>query len=132
MVNVAIPGGTGGVGRSILDAVHDTGKHKVIALSRKVSSDARLLAPHRHRSNASQAPETQDPHKPVIAVDYTDVNAIARVFEENDIEVVISAIFMFDEKTRAAEVNCVQAAEKSKTTKRYIISNWGMDMPPEE
>jgi hypothetical protein len=52
MVNVAIPGGTGGVGRSILDAVHDTGKHKVIALSRKVSSDARLLAPHRHRSNA--------------------------------------------------------------------------------
>jgi hypothetical protein len=39
---------------------------------------------------------------------------------------------MFDEKTRAAEVNCVQAAEKSKTTKRYIISNWGMDMPPEE
>jgi hypothetical protein len=37
MVTIAVPGGTGGVGRTVMDAVNNTGKHKAIALSRKVS-----------------------------------------------------------------------------------------------
>lgn len=38
MVVVAIAGGTGSVGRTVLDAIADTGEHKAIVLSRTVSS----------------------------------------------------------------------------------------------
>lgn len=37
MVNVAVAGGTGGVGRTIIDALKDNPKHKAIILSRTVS-----------------------------------------------------------------------------------------------
>ena len=38
MVVVAIAGGTGGVGRTVLDAIVKAGQHKAIVLSRTVSS----------------------------------------------------------------------------------------------
>ena len=38
MVVVAIAGGTGGVGRTVLDAIAEAGEHKAIVLSRTVSS----------------------------------------------------------------------------------------------
>ena len=37
MVVVAIAGGTGGVGRTVLDAIAEAGEHKAIVLSRTVS-----------------------------------------------------------------------------------------------
>lgn len=37
MVNVAVAGGTGGVGRTIIDALKGNPKHKAIILSRTVS-----------------------------------------------------------------------------------------------
>lgn len=36
MVNVAVAGGTGGVGRTIVDAIIVSGKHELKILSRKV------------------------------------------------------------------------------------------------
>ena len=38
MVVVAIAGGTGGVGRTVVDAIARVGEHKAIVLSRTVSS----------------------------------------------------------------------------------------------
>lgn len=38
MVVVAVAGGTGGVGRTVLDAIAKAGEHKAIVLSRTVSS----------------------------------------------------------------------------------------------
>lgn len=38
MVVVAIAGGTGGVGRTVVDAIAEAGEHKAIVLSRTVSS----------------------------------------------------------------------------------------------
>lgn len=38
MVTVAVAGGAGNVGRSIVDALKESPNHKVIVLSRKVSS----------------------------------------------------------------------------------------------
>lgn len=37
MVVVAIAGGTGGVGRTVLDAIAEAGEHQAIVLSRTVS-----------------------------------------------------------------------------------------------
>lgn len=45
---------------------------------------------------------------------------------------MISALFIYDEGSGAVEINVIKAAEKSKTTKRYIISNWGVLVPSEE
>ena len=38
MVVVAVAGGTGGVGRTVLDAIAKAGEHRAIVLSRTVSS----------------------------------------------------------------------------------------------
>ena len=38
MVVVAVAGGTGGLGRAVLDAIANAGEHKAIVLSRTVSS----------------------------------------------------------------------------------------------
>jgi hypothetical protein len=40
MVNVAVAGGTGGVGRAILDVISTTDKHQAFVLSRKASYTA--------------------------------------------------------------------------------------------
>jgi uncharacterized protein YbjT (DUF2867 family) len=37
MVTVAVPGGTGGVGRTIVDELVRQGRHQVLILSRQVS-----------------------------------------------------------------------------------------------
>lgn len=37
MVTVAVAGGTGGIGRTIVETLVEQGKHKVVILSRKVS-----------------------------------------------------------------------------------------------
>lgn len=42
MVVVAVAGGTGGVGRTVLDAIAKSGEHKAIVLSRTVSSSILL------------------------------------------------------------------------------------------
>lgn len=38
MVTVAVAGGTGGIGRAIVEVIAEGGKHKIIVLARKVSS----------------------------------------------------------------------------------------------
>jgi uncharacterized protein YbjT (DUF2867 family) len=40
MVVVAVIGGTGNVGKTIVDALRDDGKHEVVVLTRKVRSRA--------------------------------------------------------------------------------------------
>jgi radical SAM superfamily enzyme YgiQ (UPF0313 family) len=65
-------------------------------------------------------------------VDYSDVDSLTKTLEEYNVDVVISTIFIFDEESGATETNLVKAAEKSKTTKRFVISNWGIPLPPEE
>lgn len=42
MVRIALAGGSGGVGREILDALLETGKHDIIVISRKVSKQEKL------------------------------------------------------------------------------------------
>lgn len=65
----------------------------------------------------------------VIAVDYTDVDKIAAMLETNSIEIVISTINALDDVS--AELNLIQAAEKSASTKRYIPSIYGIQYTEE-
>ena len=64
-----------------------------------------------------------------IAVDYTNVGELADTLDKNKIEIVISTINSMQDVS--AELNLIQAAEKSAATKRYIPSVWGIKYTPE-
>ncbi|KAI7767007.1 hypothetical protein LZL87_013345 [Fusarium oxysporum] len=100
---IAVAGGTGKLGRAIVEALVEQGQHTVVALAR-------------------EAKDVQGAQ--VIAVDYTDVDKLAATLETNRIETVISTINSMDDVS--AELSLIKAAEKSASTKRYIPSIWGI------
>ncbi|GFF69918.1 hypothetical protein IFM62136_07704 [Aspergillus lentulus] len=67
MVNVAVAGGTGGVGRTILDIISTTDKHQAFVLSRKCI-------------------ENDDD---VIQVDYNNIDQLVAVLEAKNIHTII-------------------------------------------
>jgi hypothetical protein len=58
-------------------------------------------------------------------VDYSNVEALTRVLEDNKIHTLISALTMFPSEGEVREVELIRAADASKTTKRMISSEWG-------
>ncbi|CAH0003544.1 unnamed protein product [Clonostachys byssicola] len=108
---VAVAGGTGNVGRAIVEAIVATGKYEVVILSRK--------------SNPERSAELG---VPIIPVDYTDVDALARTLEDRNIHTVVSALVMMPSPNGdlPREVELIQAADKSRATKRFISSDWGL------
>lgn len=59
----------------------------------------------------------------MIEVDYSDVDAHARLLEVNKVDIFISAISAsLDAST---EINMIRAADQARTVKRYIPSIWG-------
>ncbi|KAJ4306156.1 hypothetical protein N0V88_000952 [Collariella sp. IMI 366227] len=107
MSMIAVAGGTGKLGRAILDALLAEGKHSVVVLARETS----------------EAKEKEIGTR-IHAVNYGDIDSLTAVLETNKVEVVISTI---DAGNGAeSEHNLIQAANKSSVTKRYIPSNWGI------
>ncbi|KAL6365695.1 hypothetical protein LRP88_01696 [Fusarium phalaenopsidis] len=67
---------------------------------------------------------------PIIAIDYTDVDSMTKVLEDNKIDTVISTLFVtFDGKP---QVNLIHAAEASKHTRHFIPSIWGIPYSREQ
>jgi len=102
---------------AIVEALLATGKHTVKIISRK--------------PNAALEAETG---APILAVDYSDVDAIVKLLEEeNNIDTAISGSAMHGiNGSRPSEVELIQAADKSKTTKRMISSEWGGPVKEED
>ncbi|KAF4968682.1 hypothetical protein FSARC_3968 [Fusarium sarcochroum] len=103
---VAVAGGTGSVGSTIVDGLVEYGKHKVFALSRK-----------------ERPPQGAVNY---LKVDYNDPDAITRAFEEVGVNILICAISVVSPETNQAQKNLIQAAERSKTTERFVISSFDM------
>ncbi|KAI9663877.1 MAG: hypothetical protein M1821_007367 [Bathelium mastoideum] len=114
MVTVAVAGGTGNVGRTIVAALEESQKHDVIVLTRKETV---------HHS---------DPASPVLVIDYGNVEHVTNLLESNNVHTVISTIAILDEASGKSELDLVNAATKSFTTKRFIASNWGGVMHVDE
>ncbi|KAK4248804.1 isoflavone reductase [Corynascus novoguineensis] len=115
MTIVAVAGGTGNIGRTIVDAILATGKHQVKVLSRKANPklEAEIGAP-------------------LVPVDYSDVDALAKVLEDNNVDTVVSGIAMHSEDgSKPHEVELIRAADRSRTTKRLISSEWGVPFKDE-
>ncbi|PVH93056.1 NAD(P)-binding protein [Periconia macrospinosa] len=113
MVVVAVAGGTGSVGRTLVDALKESKEHQVIVLGRKI-------------------PAGGESGVQVFAVDYSDVAGLTKTLEENNVHTVISAMVMYDAAAAQAEVNLVAAAAKSSCTVRFVASNWGLASPEDE
>ncbi|KAM0330565.1 hypothetical protein ACHAQA_003512 [Verticillium albo-atrum] len=107
MVTIAVAGGTRGIGRTIAETIKGQGKHAVIILSR----------------NESPSVEVETGCE-VIAVDYDNVEALTKVLTENQVDTVISSMFLTT--TGKPQSNLVLAAEASPSTRRFIPSIWGI------
>ncbi|KAF4781914.1 hypothetical protein HER10_EVM0005047 [Colletotrichum scovillei] len=107
MVNIAIAGGTGGVGRSIVDALKNDPRHSTIILSRTEAAE-------------------DEAGVPVVAVDYDDRTSLQTTLETHEIHTVISALALHIIGVGQAQVNLIQAADKSSSTQRFISSSWAV------
>lgn len=63
----------------------------------------------------------------MLAVSYDDVPGLTKMLEDNNVHTVISAITMMPiDGSTPKEVELIQAADASETTKRLISSDWGI------
>ncbi|KAL6872128.1 NAD(P)-binding protein [Trichoderma novae-zelandiae] len=108
---IAVAGGTGSFGRTLVDELKKSPLYSVIVLARK-------------------APEEQDEKAPVIAVDYGNVAETAQKLASNNVKVIISTISVMDAASGTAQVNLVKAASQSGTVKRFVASEWGAPHTP--
>ncbi|KAJ9488111.1 hypothetical protein VN97_g5194 [Penicillium thymicola] len=105
MTVIAVAGGAGGVGKTIVEKLLDS-KFGVVVLSRSVKQDL----PSQNIQN--------------VQINYEDIPSMARVLERHNIHTVISAIGLVSDETSQSQLNLIEAAEKSASTKRFIPSEY--------
>ncbi|KAL6401342.1 hypothetical protein AUP68_15211 [Ilyonectria robusta] len=110
MTRVAIAGGTGGLGGTIVEAIIALKKHDVFVLSRK-ETDIFL----------------KQPEVTVLVVDYSSPDNIADVLKDNVIDTMVSCLTMNTEKDSHAQLNLIEGAVKSTTVRRFAPSEFGID-----
>ncbi|KAK5788568.1 hypothetical protein VI817_009526 [Penicillium citrinum] len=57
-------------------------------------------------------------------VDYDDISAMTKQLEQHNVHTVISAIGLISEETSRSQLNLIEAADKSKSTARFIPSEF--------
>ncbi|KAJ5920571.1 hypothetical protein N7516_011429 [Penicillium verrucosum] len=105
MTVIAVAGGAGGVGKTIVEKLLDS-KFGVVVLSRSVKQDL-----------SSQNIQN-------VQVNYQDIPSMARVLERHNIHTVISAIGLVSDETSQSQLNLIEAAKNSASTKRFIPSEY--------
>ncbi|KAL4868699.1 hypothetical protein BDV12DRAFT_185747 [Aspergillus spectabilis] len=107
MAVIAVAGGTGGVGRTIVDVLTQQAKHEVIVLTRKARENDPIL------SFSKQ-----------VEVDYTNIASLAQTLEEHKIDTIISAISLYSEGDSTSQLNLIKAAGQTGSTRRFIPSEY--------
>jgi uncharacterized protein YbjT (DUF2867 family) len=69
---------------------------------------------------------------PVVAVDYSDVESVARVLNGNNVHTLISTFSVRGPQEGASEISLVKAAAKAAATRRFIASEFGTLAPAEK
>ncbi|KAF1851632.1 phosphoserine aminotransferase [Cucurbitaria berberidis CBS 394.84] len=112
MSTVAVAGGLGDLGRTIIDAVlASTPQHKIHILTRKTSGGK---------------------HKPphgvnVVEVDYSSPSAMAQTLRDLKIDTVISTLNLDFEVISQSNINLIRGAAESGVVKRFIPSDFNVD-----
>ncbi|KAI8680826.1 NAD(P)-bd-dom domain-containing protein [Fusarium sp. Ph1] len=113
MTTVLVAGGTGSIGRAIVEALAEQGKFDVIVLGRRANAELEALLGAR-----------------VIATDYGNVDGLVSILEENKVDTVISALGGLAPPD--AEKALIHAAEASSVTRRFIPSVFGVQYRPDQ
>ncbi|EWZ33060.1 uncharacterized protein FOBCDRAFT_253251 [Fusarium oxysporum Fo47] len=107
---VAVAGGSGNLGRTIVEAILADGKFTPIILSRKVDTEKEKEIGARF-----------------VPVDYGDVESLIKTLESQNVEIVISVLNTMN--SSQIELNLIEASDKATSTKRFIPSVWGIEFP---
>ncbi|KAL8918181.1 MAG: hypothetical protein Q9208_007533 [Pyrenodesmia sp. 3 TL-2023] len=110
MVRVAVAGGTGGLGRTLVDELARGDEHTVFVLSRK-----------------SKLPFEAPANVHCLAAPYDSVDGLLNLLEMNEIHTVISTLSPPSPEVHKTQDDLVKAAAKCSTVKRFIPSEWGID-----
>ncbi|KAF5548210.1 nmra-like family [Fusarium napiforme] len=102
---VAVAGGQGDVGRTIVEVLGQNQQNLILVLSRKLDDES------------------------AIYVDYNDISHIRDILEKHNVEVVISCLNVISPEASQAEVNLARASETSSKTRRFIASQWSIKTP---
>ncbi|KAF6804912.1 nmrA-like family protein [Colletotrichum sojae] len=114
MVVVAVAGGTGGIGRAVVEQLQLSQKHDVVVLSRKIPNE---LPPNNAR---------------IVKVNYEDIEGLKQLLESENVETVFSTISVLSEAQCRAQLNLIAAADSSTTTRRFVPSEFGSMNTPED
>ncbi|KIJ28626.1 hypothetical protein M422DRAFT_54518 [Sphaerobolus stellatus SS14] len=113
MVRIAIAGGTGGIGRHIVEALLATKKHSVVVLSRSIS----------HPALSAQGAE-------IISVDYS--NHASLVSALIGVHTVISTIWSWEPETMTTSQVALLNAAIEAGVKRFAPSEWSVIGKPND
>nr|POE90196.1 hypothetical protein CFP56_20663 [Quercus suber] len=102
MVAVAVAGGTGAVGRTIVKALVESNNH-------------------RFKSTAGTSSAQH------LVLNYSDVDQIALVLRENGVETVVSALVLFDDSAAQAQINLIRGAAQSMTVAKFLPSEYHLN-----
>ncbi|OOF99367.1 hypothetical protein ASPCADRAFT_203135 [Aspergillus carbonarius ITEM 5010] len=107
MNTIAVAGGTGGVGKTIVETLLQERKYQVIVLTRGSPKDDPPL-----------------PRSQQVQINYDDIDSAAQTLDKHAIHTLISAIGIYSDETSKSQLNLIQAAERSSATKRFIPSEY--------
>ncbi|KAJ6017929.1 hypothetical protein N7451_001308 [Penicillium sp. IBT 35674x] len=113
MTVIAVAGGSGGVGKTLVERLVQEPRFKVIVLSRQSTQ------------------ESAYPEIPVVQINYDDVQSIAKTLDAHNVHTIISAIGLISDETSQSQLNLIDAAELSATTKRFIPSEFSFIQTPD-
>ncbi|PYH91823.1 NAD(P)-binding protein [Aspergillus ellipticus CBS 707.79] len=103
MTIIAVAGGTGGVGKTIVETLLQEPQHQVIILSRNEPKEDAILKQIQH-----------------VQIDYNDIDSLTRTLEKYAIHTIISAITIYSDENSQSQLNLIQAADRSNVTERFV------------
>ncbi|KAJ4353203.1 uncharacterized protein N0V89_004929 [Didymosphaeria variabile] len=106
---VAVAGGTGGIGRNIVNGLVQQGKHEILILSRK-----------------SSTLEIGSTSIRTIATDYSNIDGMKTILKANNITIIISALILASPEGSQAQLNLISAAAQSGIVKKFLPSEYGI------
>ncbi|CAG9988028.1 unnamed protein product [Clonostachys byssicola] len=106
MVRIAVAGGAGQVGKSIVEGLVAHGGHEVYVFSR-----------------SSREPSTGIKY---LTVDYSSFASVQKALDEAQINTLVCAIGVVNEEANASQLRLIQAAASSEHTKRFIIASYDL------
>ncbi|UKZ68351.1 uncharacterized protein TrAtP1_009390 [Trichoderma atroviride] len=115
MVHVAVAGGTGHVGRAIVQGLIDSQEHQVYVFTRKPTSVFDHL-----------------PAVNIIVISYDGQDEIQNVLDKHEIEVVLSTVSPAGSAAFDAQVRLIRACSNSESVKRFAPSEYLIDLEREE